>query len=1267
MSLVKKKLARVELWDDIEADGGARLRFFAGVLTARDIYEIGGREELRVTVARDQAYWDDLDHDRVVRTVDEDGNFDEWRIRKINDGKGAAGKENVTLECDSIRFDLVNNAQIMERAEFDGSCNTHFEYYNLTPQQHTEVILEWAPDYFDIHPSFPDLDTVDMIFHDDTPLSALMELALIVGYELEVTRNGATSYYVNLVAEIGSATEKIEIRNGGNLITGLRKQDSTDMGTRVYVRGGQQFGREGTLAGASFAVVLPTNPESTFAIDFTLADDFGVIEEDGQLNGLYVVGHDGSHSQIVSSIAPSTIRTASQIKLPPDGRMRLQRSYIDLVTGDTLYCDLTYLELPSAINDYGIKSALLERSDIPAINNILPNPFLTEWEDGGLPTAFRNMETPGSPTKVQNTHPLYTRHGGSSLYVKCAPGVGIRTAEFIVIPTEANPFLVVQAQLFVVTGHVRMEMRCKNLDPEIYETVFPPPGIIATTITQGGWVDSFGVNPGGSPEDNWYTRMTETGLEYLLFEIALMGGDDPTDPDTPDTEFYLDALQVTQTPSFAEVFFGGRASNELWKLGNIALRGLSVPAQEYRIQIIDLWRLDPDNYTVNEIVAGGPIRIVDEEISLDFTTRIIKVTRNLLVEGETQIEVENITNDLSRIMGAAERRIRRELMTREGYDPTTGLLTGPDDEFSDDPADDDNIAANDNYEQCVAASTEHCSADSAGEYTFWVYDENRIELVADSIAIGSSLAWGFQGKIDRTAGEITGDPPPPGGETNPEGNIRRVSSGLVFGMDDQGAGNIQRWDFFGKWANVAGTWAVRDSKKLVCTSATGGTVRCTGFTPIGDMVVHVRFEIEDCWQDVDCAQHAPKGSGLMPICRMEVSGSNITYGYAMQHTYKCSPAGPCFNQGTFVTRTNTKFNGGARSNIAGPTDSGIHSGYMKYIALDGDQRFAIGGGFNPNLAASDNSLAGRTGTVGFQFTETTDAAIIAVYVCESNEITCSGLPTGYYFGTVFGNAGLESGGVAVSSMTSLHFPWTNLRIWSGPPSLATEVANFSPEGGIFGGDVFEFGGPEEEDPPVFIDETTFAAVIDLIFYDVDDTEILSTAHAGVATLDYTRGTGTVVVPEGAAYIIPVAKRIGEGEGVACVKELVVNTGTVSAPFKSCDLVFGGAINVKVPSDEGLLVYLPFDDFKYPKGDHADGVTNWNACVADPDGTIALSRTEFDASVNRNHFKLVTWKHQPDTWSPEEYSYRWRFRNGWMPEIGVSGWGRVIPPWSVSGG
>jgi len=1219
---VADRLVGLEIWDELECNSGSKLADLPLPFSVVEDADINADHRVVMALDRTDASWAFVDFEDVLRATFADGEVSEWRIREIEQARGSDNARLAIVAADHIKYDLIHNSGLLERVEKDGSVWNHFEYYGKSPTAHATTSLSEAPGYFTLG-SIADNERVDMIYHQDNPLSALEELASVTGLELEVVRNGATDYLVRLVKQRGGTATPITIEHAQNLISQSRTQRSDDMGTQIYPRGGQQYGDEGSMANHAHLVGSVSGTTVEFVNE--------LFSEDDQLNGLYVEDSSGSIIQITDTIAPRTIVLASSPSVTGERRLRFKRQFTDPVSGVT-YGALTFLPSPSAIDQYKTKPALLDRSDIPLIDNLLPDPMLNEWS-GGIP---RYWQTVGSPVTRRNVDPLYTRHGDASLYVRAGfPGEGVETIPFYVKPTEEQPFFVAQIQIYVVSGHVRLE-----LEDVTNGEVFPPVGKDAATVATGVWINSFGVAPGGTPDDNFFESTVEGKVTTQQFKIRV------TQIGEEAAEWYLDMGQVTQTPTFRQVMYGGRASNDLWLLAREALEYMRTPSAEYDVELVDFNRLDPVTYSASEVVLGGPITLLDADLDLNFSTRILTYRKNWLVEGDTQITVEGKTHDLARILGETERRIRRRLTGPYGEEGTT---TGVDlDQEEDDTGgeDDDSINTN-NEEDCRAAEEEYCTEDTAGDVQLEPWEDIvLVEPVADDGPTetewdGLDLAWSAEGYVT-----VTDPDAEDFGEVNAEGTIKKTGTGLLLRDPLSSLSNF----------DIEGTVAIETIDGLpwmMVGPASTVKLKTSVMSPRSKMRAQVYHRR---------AAYPAGSTELIALAHGAATYSTIA-GYSMRKRSD--------DAGLF------RVVGGA-SDIplqTGSADGGSGSFIKNYLSVGvepSDQWAGHSG--NPSYAAADTFYNGQVGTVAFRNLNTLSLKASwyrDLYVTDGEPLVMTGLSAGYkiqWGGQIATEDGSGRAEILRDPGNVLHGGGGLLEVLDGSNVVQAEI---SPASGVHDGDTFIY------DPAgTLTGESDFDSqvVVDLEFYTIDYSNYPAWTLISVAHGEPTRNSeysaqsiiGQTTIPAGTMMIRPVMRREGGAQAIACVRRLIITVGTKIPSWKPCDLKFletGGFVGeARIPTDEGLLVHLPFDDFKYPKGDHSTGSFGYFQCVADPDGSIALSRTEFDASVNRNHFALSTRRHQVGAVDTGSGAYRDGYRNGWMPEKGVSGWGRVIPDW-----
>lgn len=367
-------MARFEIWSDIEGNSGVRLAIFRAVTSARHRRSIDGKDEFRLNGALLDPAWAFVQEERVMRVVKTPTNHVEFRLRNIR--KIQKDDLLADLQAEGIRFDLAANTPLLERIEANGLAQLHFELYSLPPTTHVDVALGAFAPFTVGAPAWFNKGTIeltkplDMIYDWDTPLSALQELAALTLGELEVVRNG-TQYDIHLRTQIGVGGDKPLFTVKRNILSIEHSSSSKDMGNRVYPKGAEFDGISADISENAFLVTAVSGS------DLTLESD--VVLEAGQWDSLFLLQQDDTVVAITGSTAPNVITAAGHTT-----------GVDDLVTfvRNSSGAGLTYVDLPSSQTAFGhIKSKVLDRSDIPGINNFAFNGFLQNWTEGGRGTA----------------------------------------------------------------------------------------------------------------------------------------------------------------------------------------------------------------------------------------------------------------------------------------------------------------------------------------------------------------------------------------------------------------------------------------------------------------------------------------------------------------------------------------------------------------------------------------------------------------------------------------------------------------------------------------------------------------------------------------------------------------------------------------------------------------------------------------------------------------------------------------------------------------
>lgn len=1186
--MADRTLDRVEVWDTLESDGGQRLAVLPDVLSISKHEVVSDADRITLEVGRQDPGWDALQEERAVRVVYESAPWEEYRIREIDRQLTGDGDMKAEVVAEGILQDLLHNARMLERVEANGRTMRHFEIYQVDAADHLSIILEPAPSYISagtVEPGEP----VDMIYHNDSPLSALKELLRVatfadgtVGAEVRLRRNGTSGYLVDIVRQVGSSDPTVEIRDAANLIEGSQRSDSTKIGTVVHPIGGNTYGHEGTMARASWPVVAQSGATLTFADD--------ILVESGQLVGKYALLPDGTHHQISSTSAPRTVTLTADPGVDLVGQRVRFRRQIDVGA----YGQLSYMESPASIAKWGIEKAVrLERPDLPAIDNLAPNPLMEQWVSG-RPADY---ELIGLPTVEKNTDPFYWRTGGASAHVTAQEGQGLRTGDVQVFPSAADPFYVTQIQIWVVSGSVRLELFDVTSDE-----VFPGSEFSnAVTVATGRWIDSFGVAPGGTPQSNFFTR----GTEHLQVRVVA---------DRGPAEFYLDTVQLTNSQSFEEVFYGGRASNVLWRAANDALAKVRDPEQAYEIGMVDEYRLGEVDVDTRQINLGADAHVVAENLGIDFTTRIMEVEEDLLREAVTSVTLEEKMNDLSSILVDPGRRARRVLETEDvdccGRGDCTNLAGGAGGSGDCECRTAEEESASDPRFDFI----EHCSEDSAGDLRF--YDFSKIDMAEKNLAAGDQIAWGWAGKVTPTgtAAEDGG-----GGETSTDGKLKRTSVGLVRQEDFDG--DLTEWI-----EREGGSWRIVDGR-LYCDAA--GLFEWQALTARADMVVQafyyrgindLIFRLHGRWQ----------WGGSSSAFRSYLGEARGTAG---DHRLAVETAGA-------ASRT------ALATDPANPVEGSWETVKVRVV---GDEQGAWWSDTDVALSAADAQLTGETGRVAISSSHN-GLYVSKVFVCQSNKITVNGLPAGYKVivtGQSLADATVEDGtGTAVHDCGGMFFGFGTVLIYDDTDTLVTSL---TPAEGVYGGDTYQFDATSTEESPTQTDESAaggLAVSLEMSFLGADGSEIGNTEATthGVSNTEYTRGEATTTIPAGTVTIQPYALRKGDAQGIACIKEPQINRGDEACDFRQPPSPESAPATA--PSADQLIVALGLDKRVEPlplaveaTADNPitepDGTRHTSGYVKidDEDGDTLYSRRYRDASGRGNHGFQFNWNNwwTSETW------------------------------------
>lgn len=347
---------------------------------ARNIAEAG----YELTLPRSSPLYASLLQERVIWVAYSDGSIEEWRIRRIEEAtEGDSGTKLARVRCRHVGLDLQYRSEIMEKTD-GGLPHIDFEHTG-PPSEHFGIILGTlgapfvtgkAPSHF-VAGTIAFTDDITIRYRGLRPWEAFTEIERQTGGEIFVRRNGATNWPVDLVVSVNSSVAPGRIELGVNAAALEHQADSDDQATVVTPRGDRH---PSATADEGFELTIAENAFEVEAVagnDLTLSHD--IVVEDDALNGLWAFDADGNGNQVTDSTAPNVI-TVPGHAIAVEETVAIRKNS----SGDRII----RIDYPSKATAFGTKGKLYDRPDIPHVNNVLPNPWLRDWTDGGYGNPF---------------------------------------------------------------------------------------------------------------------------------------------------------------------------------------------------------------------------------------------------------------------------------------------------------------------------------------------------------------------------------------------------------------------------------------------------------------------------------------------------------------------------------------------------------------------------------------------------------------------------------------------------------------------------------------------------------------------------------------------------------------------------------------------------------------------------------------------------------------------------------------------------------------
>lgn len=203
---------------------------------------------------------------RVITLMKDDGSFDEWKVRIVQDGRGSNGI--VTVTCTSLWMDLVEraNGSVGWVSDLPGPIRNY--NYTLTLKTPTDIwtnnVLPACPSWVGAGTINPSVTIPTLSVSRMTPGALALAVrdycrGVDVSCEVRLRRNGTTNYLLDLVTQVGAGSTTPLFHPSVSLVTLKRKVDATLEATRLLMKGANDpSGLPGILGRARWVVGTPS-------------------------------------------------------------------------------------------------------------------------------------------------------------------------------------------------------------------------------------------------------------------------------------------------------------------------------------------------------------------------------------------------------------------------------------------------------------------------------------------------------------------------------------------------------------------------------------------------------------------------------------------------------------------------------------------------------------------------------------------------------------------------------------------------------------------------------------------------------------------------------------------------------------------------------------------------------------------------------------------------------------------------------------------------
>jgi len=289
-----------------------------------------------------------------------------------------------------------------------------------------------------------------------------------------------------------------------------------------------------------------------------------------------------------------------------------------------------YVEDAESISKYGLREAVRHEPTLEEVTNLVLTPALDGAYTDGLCEDWTNLDAAVSG----NTNPDYCLYGRASQRVQTsAAGQGIEQ-EVAVTPGTTYSLL---AHVFIASGTVRVLVED---GAATYKRAEPVTGTGLAAVRIEGW---------------------KANNAAVTVKIVQEGAGT--------ADFYVDSVQVAEGAR-AKPFTVGKSADILLERASEYLDAHKEPRIVYDVDVADLHGDPQAGYGAERFGLGDTVRVVDETLDMDVTTRVMEREADLLRPRLVRVRLDNASRTLADVLAAV-----REAQ-EEGIRRTRAVLAG---------------------------------------------------------------------------------------------------------------------------------------------------------------------------------------------------------------------------------------------------------------------------------------------------------------------------------------------------------------------------------------------------------------------------------------------------------------------------------------------------------------------------------------------------------------------------------------------------------------